>query len=212
MAHRNRPVERLLSPRPKVAPPVLIGAPSQCAFDVTGLRDRRSSLVQTQAVDAAWSKHLGSTIEILERQRDRLISLVAEGPVHLRSLRLRQLKSIEQRLAAVQAEEHRVGYRSHQGRDVVPALAYDLACRPLLEAETMLGWIVVYRNPIPGGPALVGPESKTKEAALSRARSYENAGHQVYRIQGPEGEVIGKEEIDRWIAVNPIDAQDSDLA
>ncbi len=155
------------------------------------------------SADAAWSGHLAGTIKILEHQRDRLISLVVEGPIHLRSLRRRQLKSIEQRLVAAQAEEHRVGYRSHQGRDVVSALTYDLDCRPLLEVETMPGWIVIYRNPIPGGEALAGPETQTKETALFRARSYEHAGHQVHRIEGPEGEVISKEEIERWIAANP---------
>lgn len=154
------------------------------------------------STDTAWSEHLASTIKILEHQRDRLIPLVVEGPVPLRSLRLRQLKSIEQRLVAAEAEDHRVGYR-HQDRDIVSALAYDLACRPLPEVETMLGWIVVYQNPIPGGRLLVGPEAQTKEAALCRARSYAHAGHEILRIEGPEGEVIPKGEIERWIAANP---------
>ncbi len=48
---------------------------------------------------------LDSTIEILERERDRLIPLVVEGPPHLRSLRLRQLKSIQQRLVSAQSEQ-----------------------------------------------------------------------------------------------------------
>ncbi len=121
----------------------------------------------------------------------------------MRPLRLRQLKSIEQRLLAAQAEEHRTGYRSHPGRDVTSGLTYDLAYRPMPEVETMIGWIVVYRNPLPGGPAKMGPEVQTKEAALSRARSYEHAGHEVHRIEGPEGEVITKEEIERWIVANP---------
>lgn len=154
------------------------------------------------STDAAWSAHPVHTIKILEHQRDRLIRLVVEGPVQLRTQRVRQLKSIEQRLVAAQAEEHRVGYR-HQGRDIVSALAYDLGCRPLLEVETMLGWLVVYRNPVPGGSPLVGPEAKTKECAFSRARSYEHAGHEVHRIEGPEGEVITRGEIERWIAANP---------
>ena len=50
-------------------------------------------------------RSLGGTIAILERERDQLIPLVAEGPAHLRSLRLRQLKSIEQRLVSAQLEQ-----------------------------------------------------------------------------------------------------------
>ncbi len=49
-------------------------------------------------------RSLASTIAILEHERDQLIPLVVEGPHHLRSLRLRQLKSIEQRLVAAQSE------------------------------------------------------------------------------------------------------------
>ncbi len=154
------------------------------------------------AADAVWSEHLAGTIEILEHQRDRLIPLVVEGPVHLPSLRLRQLKSTERRLVTARAEEYSAGYCG-QGRDVVSGLTCDLTYQPVLEVETMLGWTVVYRNPIPGGPAMMGPEAQTKEAALSRARSFKHAGHEVHRIEGPEGEVISKEEIERWIAANP---------
>jgi hypothetical protein len=45
---------------------------------------------------------LDRTIAILKHERDELIPLIVEGPLHLRSLRLRQLKSIEQRLVAAQ--------------------------------------------------------------------------------------------------------------
>ncbi len=48
---------------------------------------------------------LDGMIAILEHERDQLIPLVVEGPPHLRSLRLRQLKSIEQRLVAAQSEQ-----------------------------------------------------------------------------------------------------------
>jgi hypothetical protein len=154
------------------------------------------------SADTALSDHLASATIILEQQRDRLIRLAVEGPAPLRSLRLRQLTSIEQRLVAAQADEHGAGGRSRQGRDVVSGLACELACRPTPEAETRLGWTVVYRNPIPGGPAKRGPQAETKDAALCRARSYEHAGHEVQRIDGPEGEVIGKEDIERWIAAH----------
>ncbi|SRR5271165_2415059 len=57
---------------------------------------------------------LASLIEILERERDRLITLVVEGLPHLRSLRLRQLKSIERMLVAVQAERAKLPLELHQ--------------------------------------------------------------------------------------------------
>jgi hypothetical protein len=56
---------------------------------------------------------LHSTIEILERERDELIPLAVEGPPHLRSLRLRQLKSIERQLVAVQAEQSKLPLELH---------------------------------------------------------------------------------------------------
>ncbi len=48
---------------------------------------------------------LDRTIEILERERDQLIPLVVEGPPHLRSLRSRQLESIERQLVAEQGKQ-----------------------------------------------------------------------------------------------------------
>ncbi len=44
-------------------------------------------------------------IAILAHERDELIPLVVEGPPHLRSLRLRQLKSIERQLVSAQVEQ-----------------------------------------------------------------------------------------------------------
>ena len=46
---------------------------------------------------------LDGMIAILAHERDELIPLVVEGPPHLRSLRLRQLKSIERQLVSAQA-------------------------------------------------------------------------------------------------------------
>ncbi len=48
---------------------------------------------------------LEGLIAILEHERDQLIPLVVEGPPHLRSLRSRQLKSIERQLVAAQVEQ-----------------------------------------------------------------------------------------------------------
>jgi len=45
---------------------------------------------------------LAGAIEILEYERDLLITLVVEGPLHLRSRRFRRLVSIERRLLAAQ--------------------------------------------------------------------------------------------------------------
>ncbi len=56
---------------------------------------------------------LGNTIEILERERDQLIPLAVEGPAHSRSLRSRQLKSIEQQLVAAQAEQAKLPLELH---------------------------------------------------------------------------------------------------
>ena len=50
-------------------------------------------------------EQLAYAIKILEHERDQLIPLVTYGPLHLRSLRLRQLKSIQRQLTAVRAEE-----------------------------------------------------------------------------------------------------------
>ncbi len=56
---------------------------------------------------------LDRTIEILERERDQLIPLVVEGPPHLRSLRLRQLKSIERQLVAAQVKQAKLPRELH---------------------------------------------------------------------------------------------------
>ena len=66
----------------------------------------------------------------------------------------------------------------------------------------MSAWVVVTRNLLPEGQDRRAPEVLTKEAALLRARSYVRAGHEVLRIEGPKGDMIGKEEIERWIAAN----------
>ena len=47
------------------------------------------------------------------RERDQLMPLVVEGPSHLRSLRLRQLKSIERHLVAAQAEQAKLPLELH---------------------------------------------------------------------------------------------------
>jgi hypothetical protein len=67
----------------------------------------------------------------------------------------------------------------------------------------MTDWIVVYRNFFGGGEVRAPAASRSKEAALSLARSLMRAHYEVDRIEGPNGQVIGKEEIERWVAANP---------
>ncbi len=62
----------------------------------------------TGAVMSVRLRELLDNIVILQREHDQLIPLVVDGPEHLRSLRLRQLKSVAQRLVAAQAEQVRI--------------------------------------------------------------------------------------------------------
>ncbi len=55
-------------------------------------------------------------IAILQREHDRLILLVVEGPPHLRPLRMRQLKSIAKRLADVRLQEATISGRATMGK------------------------------------------------------------------------------------------------
>lgn len=67
----------------------------------------------------------------------------------------------------------------------------------------MSDWIVVYRSITRGIADTNAPASPTREAALVHARAVRRQGHEVLRIEGPEGQVIGKGEIERWRAANP---------
>lgn len=69
----------------------------------------------------------------------------------------------------------------------------------------MSEWVVVYRSIIRGGDNAepsTSPSSPRKEGAFTQAGALRRAGHEVMEIKGPNGEVIGKEEILRWIAAN----------
>ncbi len=57
-------------------------------------------------------QELAGTIAILQREHDQLIPLVIEGPLHLRPLRMRQLKSIAKRLVAARLEESTISDRT----------------------------------------------------------------------------------------------------
>ncbi len=66
----------------------------------------------------------------------------------------------------------------------------------------MSDWVVFLRSTRTGGLAQA-PTSTSKENALSFARSLKRQGSEVVKIEGPNGEVLDKEEIERWIAANP---------
>jgi hypothetical protein len=53
-------------------------------------------------------KSVNGRIKVLAHEHDQLIPLVIEGPRHLRSLRSRQLKSIEEQLLAAHLEASQI--------------------------------------------------------------------------------------------------------
>ncbi len=67
----------------------------------------------------------------------------------------------------------------------------------------MSDWVVVYRSITRGSDNTRAPASPSKETALIHARALKRQGHEVTEIEGPNGQVIGKEEIMRWVAANP---------
>ncbi len=67
----------------------------------------------------------------------------------------------------------------------------------------MSDWVVVYGN-ITRGTDDVRATSSSKEAALKQAAALMRQGHEVHRIEGPNGEMIGKEQIKAWVAAHPL--------
>jgi hypothetical protein len=65
------------------------------------------------------------------------------------------------------------------------------------------GWVVVFHNLTRGGEKARDRTVPSKGAALIRAGDLMRQGHTVTQIQGPNGEVIGEEEIRRLVAANP---------
>jgi hypothetical protein len=66
----------------------------------------------------------------------------------------------------------------------------------------MSDWYVVYTDEH-GREDAKSRAMPSKEAALSHARDLMRRGS-VDRIEGPNGEVVRKEEIERWAAANPL--------
>jgi hypothetical protein len=56
-------------------------------------------------------------------------------------------------------------------------------------------WVVVYRSITRGSDNTRAPASPSKETALIHARALMRQGHEVHRIEGPNGQVIGQEEL-----------------
>jgi hypothetical protein len=61
----------------------------------------------------------------------------------------------------------------------------------------MSSWVVVYDDAFQGWTT-----ASSKESALSLARDRRRQGHEAHRIEGPNGRVINKEEIERWMATH----------
>jgi len=62
---------------------------------------------------------------------------------------------------------------------------------------------VVYRNITRGSDNVRAAAAPRKETAFIHARVLMRQGLDVHRIEGPNGQVIGEEEIGRWVAANP---------
>ncbi len=72
------------------------------------------AFASAQAAVQSAPEFVDSTIGILKHERDQLIPLVVEGPSHLRSLRLRQLKFIERQLVEIQSKRVKAPLQMHQ--------------------------------------------------------------------------------------------------
>lgn len=70
----------------------------------------------------------------------------------------------------------------------------------------MSDWVVVYRSITRGNnnaQPSTSASSPSKTGAFIEARALMRQGHEVIEIQGQNGQVIGNEEIRRWVAANP---------
>ncbi len=65
----------------------------------------------------------------------------------------------------------------------------------------MSDWRVFYRDGYDHDR--ISPAVPSKEAALTQARSlYRERRAEIYRIEGPSGSIIQKEEVMRWVSAN----------
>jgi hypothetical protein len=64
-------------------------------------------------------------------------------------------------------------------------------------------WVVVAVDPREEGREARSRDLPSKEAVLSLVRDWRYHGHDVLRIEGPNGVVIDKNQIVSWLAANP---------
>jgi hypothetical protein len=69
------------------------------------------------------------------------------------------------------------------------------------EMRPMSNWVLVYDDAFQGWTNARVP-APSKESALFLARDRQHQGHEAHRIEGPNGLVINKEEIERWMATH----------
>lgn len=66
----------------------------------------------------------------------------------------------------------------------------------------MSDWVAHYRS-VTLARDVASASSLTEEAILIQAGRLNRHGHEVHRIEGPDGQVIGKKEIEQWMAARP---------
>jgi hypothetical protein len=66
----------------------------------------------------------------------------------------------------------------------------------------MSDWFVFCRSVIHGGDEARSPASPSREAVIIHARNLLRQHNDVFRIEGPNGEVISRDDIDHWVAAN----------
>jgi hypothetical protein len=65
----------------------------------------------------------------------------------------------------------------------------------------MSDWKVLYRDDL--DQDRISRSNISEDAALERARKlYFNEGAEIYRIEGPDGLILPKEQIMRWVSAN----------
>ena len=65
----------------------------------------------------------------------------------------------------------------------------------------MSGWKVIYRDILDHDR--ISPSVSSKEAALAHARNlHRERRAEIYKIEGPAGGVVPKDEVMRWLSAN----------
>ena len=65
----------------------------------------------------------------------------------------------------------------------------------------MLEWKVFYRDDLDHDR--ISPSVSSKEAALAKARNvHRERRAEIYKIEGPAGAIVPKDEVMRWVSAN----------